>query len=65
MCCALRISPGEAADLSDAEALKGAVVLKRRGLYFPDLGVSVITRRGPDADGPERKFGVTGFGYGG
>ena len=58
--CTYRIFPVEL-----VLTLKGAVVLKRRVLYFPDLGVSVITRWGPDADGPERKFGVTGFGYGG
>lgn len=40
---------------------QGKVALKRRVLYFPDLGVSAITKWGPDAEGPERTTGITGF----
>lgn len=42
--------------------VQGEPALQRRLLYFPDLGVSAITRWGPDADGPLRKTGITSIG---
>jgi hypothetical protein len=57
--CTYRIQPVEL-----TLALQGSTVLQRRVLYFPDLGVSAITRWGPDADGAERTTGITGFGDG-
>lgn len=38
---------------------KDDTVLQRRLLHFPDLGVSVVTIWGPDADGPQRRAGIT------
>lgn len=55
--CAQRVQPVEL-ELS----WQGEPVLKRRVLYFPDLGVSAVTKWGPDADGPARKTGITAMG---
>lgn len=55
--CAQRIIPVEL-----LLTYNGETALKRRILYFPDLGVSAITGWGPDADGPARKTGITGIG---
>jgi len=55
--CPQRVQPVELVLI-----LQGEPVLKHRVLYFPDLGVSAITRWGPDADGPLRKTGITGIG---
>jgi hypothetical protein len=41
---------------------QGQIALQRRILFFPDLGVSAITKWGPDADGPAKKTGITGIG---
>jgi hypothetical protein len=57
--CTYRIIPVEMT-LTDADE----TVLRRRILYFPDLGVSAITLWGPDADGAQRKSGVIGFASG-
>lgn len=55
--CSYRIIPVEL-DLS----YQGQTALKRRILYFRDLGVSAITKWGPDADGPGRTTGITALG---
>lgn len=55
--CSYRIIPVEL-DLT----YQGQTALKRRILYFPDLGVSAITKWGPDADGPARTTGITALG---
>lgn len=55
--CAQRVQPVEL-----KLDWQGQTVLKRRVLYFPDLGVSAITKWGPDADGPARTTGITGMG---
>ena len=57
--CIYRIQP-----VALTLALQGSTVLQRRVLYFPDLGVSAITRWGPDAEGAVRTTGITGFGDG-
>lgn len=41
----------------------GEVLVKRRMIHFPLMDLAVITRWGPDAEGPERKTGITGLGY--
>lgn len=55
--CSYRIIPVEL-ELT----YEGQTALKRRVLYFPDLGVSAITKWGPDAEGPERTTGITALG---
>ncbi len=57
--CTYRIQPAEL-----TLTYQGETALSRRVLFFPDLGVSAITKWGPDADGPERKTGITGFAVG-
>lgn len=55
--CAYRIVPIEF-ELRDDQA---NVLVKRRLIHLPDLGIAMVTRWGPDAEGPEVKTGIAGF----
>lgn len=56
--CSYRIIPVEM-----KLTYQGETALQRRLLYFPDLQVAAVTIWGPDADGGQRKTGITGIGY--
>lgn len=55
--CDYRIVPVEF-ELRDDQA---NVLVKRRMIHLPDLGFAMVTRWGPDAEGPEVKTGIVGF----
>lgn len=55
--CSYRIVPVEF-ELRDDQA---NVLVKRRLIHLPDLGFAMVTRWGPDAEGPEVKTGIAGL----